>query len=418
MQVKNKVRQRCLFSIVVLLISFLLPLPILAANTATNTPVATKIAAKGAIVVDAKSGQVLGGQNMTKLLPAASTSKLLTVYLVHQAIAAGKLTWQTPVKISKNIAKVSVEPELTNVTLTANKSYRVIDLYRAALLDSANAAAMALGQAVSGSQKAFVAKMQQQLKHWGITDAKIYGAAGLKNSQVYTDAVGTNRNAENMMSVQDMAIIASHLVNTYPSVLKTTKLTTAKFNTTTTLTSTNWLLPGGQVSTKYHFDGLKTGASLKALGNFVGTLTYKQRRLITVVYGAGTANAATDPARFIQTNNLLNTVLKQKHYIKLAAHRKNVKIKVKNGQKQVITSTNKQAIGAWVNHNVNKLEVKAVKTDNNQAPLKKGAKVGKLQVAGVYLPTYQKINADLVTKNKVSRANFLILAWRNITSWF
>ena len=213
MQVKNKIRQRCLFSIVVLLISFLLPLPILAANTATNTPVATKIAAKGAIVVDAKSGQVLGGQNMTKLLPAASTSKLLTVYLVHQAIAAGKLTWQTPVKISKNIAKVSVEPELTNVTLTANKSYRVIDLYRAALLDSANAAAMALGQAVSGSQKAFVAKMQQQLKHWGITDAKIYGAAGLKNSQVYTDAVGTNRNAENMMSVQDMAIIASHLVN-------------------------------------------------------------------------------------------------------------------------------------------------------------------------------------------------------------
>lgn len=410
----NKVKQSYLLSIFTLIATLMLPLTIFAANK----PVETHVQAKGAIVIDAKSGQILGGQNMTKILPAASTSKLLTVYLVHQAIAEGKISWQTPVKISKNIAKVSVEAELTNVPLTANKTYRVIDLYRAALLDSANAAAMALGTAVSGSQKAFVAKMNEQMKKWGITDAKIYGAAGLKNSQVYTDAVGTNLNAENMMSVQDMAIIASHLVNKYPSVLATTKLKTAKFDDNTSLTSTNWLLPGGRVNTKYHFDGLKTGASLKALGNFVGTLTYKQRRLITVVYGAGTANAATDPTRFVQTNDLLNTILQKKHFITTAVGKKNVKIKVKDSKNTTITVNNKQRIGAWVDSEVKKINFKQVLNSEIKAPLKQNTKVGKLEVVGTYLPKFKDIEADLVTKTSVARANFFVLAWRNISSWF
>lgn len=75
-------------------------------------PVDTNIDAQAAIVVDAESGQIIAQQNMDKVLPAASTSKLMTAYLVNQAINKDKLfNWDSPVKISRNVAKVSTEAQ-------------------------------------------------------------------------------------------------------------------------------------------------------------------------------------------------------------------------------------------------------------------------------------------------------------------
>lgn len=394
----------------------LLTLPMITTQAAVINP---HVQAKGAIVVDAKSGQVLSEQNATELLPAASTSKLLTVYLVHQAIENGKLTWNTRVKITPNIAKVSVEPELTNVPLIAGRSYSVAALYRAALLDSANAAAMALGQAVSGNQADFVQLMQHQLNEWNIKDAQIYGAAGLKNNQIYTDAVGDNPQAENMMSVADMAIVARHLVNEYPRVLKTTKLKTARFGKTE-LTNTNWLLPGGKVATKYAFDGLKTGASNKAHGNFVGTLTYAQRRLITVVFGAGSVNAATDPARFIQTNQLLQATLPQLTYVKQNDMLPQMEVDVKSAQDRKVTLVVQQAIGLWLPKAHAKIQTKAQQTVKFTAPFKAETPVGIVKTTNDvnYLPGMQAPKYTLATGYAEKRVGFFELLWRDVRAMF
>ncbi|QBO36411.1 D-alanyl-D-alanine carboxypeptidase [Periweissella cryptocerci] len=386
------------------------------ANAAVINP---HVQAKGAIVVDAKSGQVLSEQNPDTLLPAASTSKLLTVYLVHQAIQNGKLSWNTRVKITPNIAKVSIEPELTNVPLTAGRSYTVSALYRAALLDSANAAAMALGQAVSGSQADFVELMQKQLNEWGIKTAQIYGAAGLKNNQVYSDAVGGNRQSENMLSVADMAIIARHLVNEYPTVLNTTQLQTARFGKTT-LTNTNWLLPGGKVKTQYKFDGLKTGASTKAHGNFVGSLTYAKRRLVTVIFGAGSVNAATDPARFIQTNQLLAATLPKLAYTEQGAMLPQREVDVKTAKERKVTLVVKEPIGLWLPKKHAKIQTTAHQTQQFNAPFNAEKRVGTVDIKNdvSYLPGVKRPQYSLVTGYAEKRVGFFELLWRDIQAIF
>jgi D-alanyl-D-alanine carboxypeptidase (penicillin-binding protein 5/6) len=377
------------------------------------------IQAKAAIVIDAKTGQVLSTKNENMVLPAASTSKLLTAYLVEKAISEKKLSWNTQVKITANIAKVSTEPELTNVPLKAGASYRVIDLYHAALLDSANAAAMALGHAVSGSQAQFVALMQDQLKEWGINDYQIYGAAGLLNSQIYGDAVGGNRHSENMLSVADMAIIARHLVNDYPDVLKTTELRNAKFGNAA-LKSTNELLHGGKVKTKYHFDGLKTGASNKAHGNFVGTLTYKHRRLITVIFGAGKLNPAIDPSRFIQTNQLLDQTLPNFKYVEQADTQPQETINVPNAVNREVTLVIKEPIGMWLAKDAKGIVTKAHQTVKLKAPFNSYQKVGKVTVENQasYLPGVNEPEYTLVTGHSAKRVGFWTMLVRQMKSFF
>ena len=72
------------------------------------------------------------------------------------------------------------------------------------MIESANGAAMLLGQTIAGSQKAFIDQMRSQVKKWGIKDAKIYTACGLPNGNVGKDAYpGVNKNAEKESDSKD-----------------------------------------------------------------------------------------------------------------------------------------------------------------------------------------------------------------------
>lgn len=373
--------------------------------------------ANAAIVVDAKTGQILAGQNINTPLAAASTSKLLTAYLVNQAVADGKFKWDTPIKISTNVAKVSTEAELTNVPLVAGKSYPVKKLYEAALLGSANAAAMALGEAVSGSAPKFIDTMKRQLSIWGIKDATINNAAGLLNSQAGSDAVGSNPHTENLWSAKTMAIIARHLVNDYPAVLQTTSLLTTDFEGQKVAT-TDMLLPGGRVKTAYHFDGLKTGTSVKAHQNFVGTLTYHGRRLITVIDGTGPVNGE-DPTRFIETIKLLDTTLQQMHFVKIKAHSLDIKTKVSHAKKTEVKVTNAQTISLWVPNAEKITYFKVTPNVKIKAPLAKGSQVGLIRPQdATYLNEFDTRVADAVTIHKVQPEGFFTTIFNTIMSWF
>ena len=136
---------------------------------------------KSAIAIDEKTGQILYQQNADQSVPVASLSKLLTLYIVIQAIQDGKLSWNQVVKPSNNVCAVSQDTSLSNVPLEQGKQYSVKALYQATLIYSANGAAMALAQAVTGSQKKFVNMMRQEAKKLGINDAQIYTCNGLTN---------------------------------------------------------------------------------------------------------------------------------------------------------------------------------------------------------------------------------------------
>lgn len=124
-----------------------------AATLPDQTDSSLNIDAKAAIAVDAKTGQVLYAKNAEQTLPVASMSKLLTAYMVLQAIDQGKLKWDQKVTPSDAAQEVSQDTTLSNVPLKKGESYTVKSLYQATLIYSANGAAMALADAVGGTQK-------------------------------------------------------------------------------------------------------------------------------------------------------------------------------------------------------------------------------------------------------------------------
>ena len=123
---------------------------------ADSVPALTDV--KSAIAVDANSGQILYETKEDEVYPVASMSKLLTAYILldnHH-----ELSWNTKVKPTKVEAEISHNSELTNVPLDSTHSYTIKELYQAMLVGSANAAAMVIARAVSGSQTDFVKLMR------------------------------------------------------------------------------------------------------------------------------------------------------------------------------------------------------------------------------------------------------------------
>lgn len=308
------------------LISFVALISLVSCSTAFSFPVSAdaansyqadqvNLAVKSAIAIDSDSGQILYAKNADKTLPIASMTKLATVYLTLNAIKNKKISWNQKVKPTAPIVKVANNAEYSNVPLKMGHSYTIKQLYQATLIESANGAAILLGQTIAGSQKAFINQMRAQVKKWGIEDAKIYTACGLPNGNLGKDAYpGINKNAENTMSAKDMAIVGQNLIKDFPEVLDTTKLAHLDFKDqgkTTKMANFNWMLKGlSQYDQAYPVDGLKTGTTDAAGACFIGTIKHSGARLITVVMGARHQDG-TDPSRFIQTKKLMNYIFTQ-----------------------------------------------------------------------------------------------------------
>ncbi|WP_243685936.1 D-alanyl-D-alanine carboxypeptidase family protein [Lentilactobacillus rapi] len=348
------------------------------ASSVTDQPV---IAAKAAIAVDARTGQILYQKNANQALPIASVSKLMTIYIVHQQIKQKKLAWDDQVTISPAIAKLSTASGLTNVPLTAGKSYSVRQLVNATLVASANAAALALGQKVAGTPVKFAKLMTQTAKQIGIKDAKFYNASGLTNKLTGGLALANvSGDAENELSASDVALLASKLMKTFPRVTEITKKTASTFYGTA-ITGHNQLLNDHQIAKGVVVDGLKTGTSDKAGACFVGSATRKHHRIITVVLGSRN-KSATDPARFIQTAKLMRYVFTKQHPITLSkgSQIKGVdKATVPDGKQVDVQPVVKKTTWVWAPKNVSKQQVQGKYVHLNQKKLLPRPKRAQLQ---------------------------------------
>ena len=224
----------------------------------------TTIDAKAAIAIDAQSGKILAANNASTPLPIASMSKLVSIYLVREAIKAGRLQWTDTATPDANLVKISRNKGLSNVALSANTKYTVRTLYEASLIESANAAVMLLGNAVAGNQTKFVAMMNAKLKEWGITDAHIVNASGLVNKEIGPDKLaGTSDTDENQMSASDMAQVAQHLIADYPDVLTTTATATKYTSSIFSLPFKIWVTNSFIVLFSFYYKNFMFKALLK-----------------------------------------------------------------------------------------------------------------------------------------------------------
>ncbi|QBP17776.1 D-alanyl-D-alanine carboxypeptidase [Acetilactobacillus jinshanensis] len=242
--------------------------------------------AKSVVAMDAKTGQILYQRNPNQPRKVASVAKLMTLYLVEQK-ANHVHGWDQPVKAAQNkqLRKMSYNKKIGGFKFKKSHRYTVRQLFQAAMIQSSNNSAIALGEWVAGNNRTFVKMMNAQAKAWHIK-AHFISASGLENDDLkpYGLKVAGNSQAGNMVSAKALAIIAQHLLIQHPGVIKTSRVVSKKVDGQT-LYNVNELLPGKAFAKKnLPVDGLKTGFTPDAGFCFVGTEQPKHKdRVITVV---------------------------------------------------------------------------------------------------------------------------------------
>lgn len=262
-------------------------------------------AAKNAIAFDSNTGKILYEKEADTPVPIGSLSKLLTAYLVYDAIQAEKITMDSPVDISDYPLNLTTNYDISNLPLDKGR-YTVEELLEASLIANANSATISLAEKIAGSEKKFVDMMKNKLKEWGITNAKIVNSTGLNNSYLGDHIYpGSKKDDENQLSAYALAIISYHLLEDFPQVLNITEKTSFMFDGLEVQTS-NYMLKD-MPSYRKGVNGLKTGASDQGGVSFIASAKEGEMRLITIVLNV--ENAAEDiKARFSATANIMDYI--------------------------------------------------------------------------------------------------------------
>lgn len=381
------------------------------------------VAAKHAIAVEVSTGKVLYEQDAQTPASIASISKLLSVYLVYEALEKGEIQLDTMVDISDYPYSLTVNTELSNVNLDA-RSYSVSDLLNASLITSSNSAIIALAEKIAGSEAAFVDKMKAKVAEWGITDATIVNTSGLDNSDLGENIYpGSKPDDSNQFSALDVAIIARRLILDYPQVLNITSLNAYDFGGYTYY-STNQMLSEG-THARGGVDGLKTGTSNSAGSSFVATTTQSNMRIITVVLNA-TDGLTNSDNRFVETNNLMNYVYNNYSAITLVKKGEafeNSSVKLFNGTKASSPAVATADLVA-IQKNTSEQAVTATFTSNQtefDAPITSGTVVGQLKIVdndliGVgYLDNIAQI--DMVIPTTIKTAPWPVSWWNQFVRY-
>lgn len=248
-----------------------------------------KTSAQSAMVIDATNGQILFEENSEVAVEVASISKLLTIYIVLQAVEKGDIGLDYQVPISDYAYAVSQDYDVSNVPLRQDERYTVEELVESVMISLSNGSTIALAELVAGSEAEFVTLMDTYLQEWGIENASMINATGLNGAYDPTDAETIDKGPQNMLSAEAVAIISYHLLKDHPEILKHTQINRKLFKYGTSdefeMTNYNLMLPGRTFEFE-GVDGLLTGYSAKDGGSFVSTTIRNDMRVISIVLGA------------------------------------------------------------------------------------------------------------------------------------
>ncbi|MHB7935659.1 penicillin-binding protein PBP4 [Staphylococcus haemolyticus] len=248
--------------------------PVTIANKEKNSSISTKYQPSG-VMLTTDQGQILYNYRGNNQVDPASMSKMMTLYLTYEAIENGKLKLNDKVKIANKYATMSNLPNLSSVSLKQGQTYTIEELIKQTTLASSNAAAMILGEKVSGDNNTFTNKMNQQAKSFNMTNTNFVNPAGAQNSLLDQYAPSKFKKQDFPKSTaKDMNLLMQALIKKYPQILQISKLPrdTQKGNT---FKSTNLSLKGQPLYLP-GTDGLKTGTSNKGYNI---ALTNKQDQL-------------------------------------------------------------------------------------------------------------------------------------------
>ena len=361
---------------------------LMTAAVAQTLPAPT-IAAKSWILLDATSGQVIAAQDQSARIEPASLVKIMTAYVVFQALKDKKIDINQMINVSVKAWKVDASS--SKMFIDPATPVKVNDLLYGLMVQSGNDAAVALAEAVAGDEAAFVALMNREAERMGLKNTHFANPHGLPS-------------AENYSTAQDLSTLAARVILDFPEFYKIDSVKSFTYNKITQPNRNRllWLDPT--------VDGMKTGHTENAGFCMIASAhrpngNAGERRLISVVLGT-----TSDSSRTQESQKLLNWGFQNFDTVKLYSKGQAIaKPEVWKGSKASVNIGFANDVLVTVPKGVAaKMKPVLERKDPLVAPLALNGKVGtlKMMVDGKSL-----LELPVVALEEVSQATIFGRAW-------
>lgn len=345
-----------------------------------------EISAETAIIMEAETGKVLYEKDADKALPPASVTKVMTLLLIFDALEEGKITLDEEVTTSELAASMGG----SQVFLEVGEKQTVETMIKCITVASANDAAVAMAEKISGTVELFVQKMNERAAGLEMENTNFVNCNGL-------DVDG------HVTSARDIALMSRTLILEHPQIFEYTKIwmeniihVTSKGSSEFGLTNTNKLIRQYEYAT-----GLKTGSTDNAKFCLSATAEKDGIQMIAVVMGEPDAKTRTKDViqmlnyGFGECNLYMDdTVLEEEVYVNVA--------KGKNKQVEAICEDTFRYID-FTGKDFSNIE-KNIEIEDISAPLQKGDPIG----AVVYTLEEEEIGrVPILAKESIPERSFL-----------
>ena len=369
---------------------------ILAALSHAQTPQPPEIAARAYLLVDVSASQVLAQKEADTPVEPASLTKLMTAYLVFDALRQKKISLQQTFSVSPKAWKM----EGSRMFIDPKMQVPVEDLLKGMIVQSGNDATMALAEGVGGTSEHFIEMMNAQAKALGMNNTAYKNPEGLTETGHTTTA-------------RDLATLSTRLMQDFPAYVGYYAIKKYRYPGTPAANDSNRNLLLFRDPT---VDGLKTGHTDAAGFCLVATAkrdfpNLQGRRLLAIVLGAASENARAEEAQ-----KLLNWGYTAFDAIKLfeAGQAVVTPAVFKGRQPQVGLGRNQAIVVAVPQGQAGNIKTMVTRPDPLLAPLQKNQPVATLKVLLNQAPL---VEIPLLALSAVEEAGFLGRTWDTLTLW-
>jgi D-alanyl-D-alanine carboxypeptidase (penicillin-binding protein 5/6) len=340
--------------------------------------------------MDFDSGEVLASANANEALPPASLTKMMTSYIVEQALRSGQLKPTDLVTVSENAWCRGTSTE-SCMYLPLGSQATVLDLLRGIIIQSGNDASKAIAEHMAGSEAGFAKLMNLEAQRLGMTHTHFVNPTGLPDPA-------------HKSSARDLAILARAIIKDGAEYYPLYAEREFKYN---------GIKQGNRNALLYTdptVDGLKTGHTAEAGYCLVTSSKRHDTRLISVILNTHSAQARAD-----QTRTLLGWGFG--HFEKVTPLAANAVVgaaKVRFGKTDTVAAGLATPWLRTVPRGTTVQTTIALKV-GLEAPVAQGAVVGQVVATSNGKPVGE---APLVAQAEVARSGGLLLAWQYVSQWF
>jgi serine-type D-Ala-D-Ala carboxypeptidase (penicillin-binding protein 5/6) len=363
---------------------------------AAQVPQPPEIAARSYLLLDVTANQMLAGRDVDAPIEPASLTKLMTAYLVFDALRNKKVDLKQTLPVSPRAWKTPG----SRMFIDPKMQVPVDDLLKGMIVQSGNDATVALAEGVGGTYEHFVQLMNDQAKSMGLK------ATGYRNPEGLTEAGHST-------TARDLSVLATRLIQDFPEYLSYYSIKKYRYQGTPTANDTNRNMLLFRDPT---VDGLKTGHTDAAGYCLIATAkrdfpNLGNRRLLAIVLGS-----TSETARANEAQKLLNWGYTAFDGIKLFDANQPVATPEvwKGSERTVKLGRTQPVVVAIPAGTAGRIKTQVARPDPLVAPFTKGQQVGMLKISSGDQPL---LDVPLFALEAVEQAGVFGRAWDSLRLW-